>query len=168
MEKLLLYCTKATPYLVQGLAKPMHTLDANNPYNFNWKVVKKGFSNDRLNGKIVAECDCDLVEEIKRYVDADTRNVFYTDTEKDISDKAVGDLFNSKYAFHLSNIKLFSKPKNLSDFLHLKQPRGMTIVFDKNGNRYILIPMKSDELCDLLNGNASIVVKNYGLQNLCK
>ena len=58
--KALLYCTKAKPYLVQGLAKPMHTLDANNPYNFNWKVVKKGFSNDRLNGKIVAECEIDI------------------------------------------------------------------------------------------------------------
>lgn len=62
--KLLLYCSKAKPYLVQGLAKPMHTLVANNPYNFNWKVVKKGFSNDRLNGKIVAECDCEKNEKI--------------------------------------------------------------------------------------------------------
>lgn len=158
MEKLLLYCTKANPYLSKEIIDPPFI---ENEFCLN---ARQNIDHNRvLNGKIVAQCDCDLVEEIKRYVDADTRNVFYTDT-----DKAVGDLFNSKYAFHLSNIKLFSKPKNLSDFLHLKQPSGMTIVFDKNGNRYILIPMKSDELCDLLNGNASIVVKNYGLQNLCK
>lgn len=69
MSKILLYCTKAKPYLVQGLSKPFHTLDASNPYNFNWKLVEKGFSSDRLNGRIVAECDFE-VEEL-RIVDDD-------------------------------------------------------------------------------------------------
>ena len=58
--KLLLRCPKTKPYLVKGSIKPMHTLDTNNPYNFNWKLVDKGFSDDRLNGKIIAECDFEV------------------------------------------------------------------------------------------------------------
>ena len=127
MEKLLLYCTKATPYLVQGLAKPMHTLDANNPYNFNWKLVKKGFSNDRLNGKIVAECDCEK-EELTQ-LGCGEPMLFTTKTldslevckrsclkTEELSDYLYNQDKDSKgYALHISNIKVFDKPLELKD-----------------------------------------------------
>lgn len=61
--KLLLYCTKGKPYLLQGLAKPMHTKDTTNPFNYKWTLIEKQTSNT-LNGKIVGECDFE-VEEIR-------------------------------------------------------------------------------------------------------
>ena len=122
--KTLLYCTKAKPYLVQGLAKPMHTLDANNPYNFNWKVVKKGFSNDRLNGKIVAECDCDKVEEIvyngwwncyanNDSIESDNFDNDFACLSVEEMKKYLGD--KNGYALHISNLKIFDNPLELKD-----------------------------------------------------
>lgn len=133
MSKMLLYCTKAKPYLVKGLAKPNHTLDASNPYNFNWKLVKKGFSNDRLNGKIVAECDF-KVEKIRkgwgslngtRYF-RNSVNHYYPDYElekqsclsfDEINNYLKGALNeNCGYAIHIQNLHIFDKPKELSDY----------------------------------------------------
>lgn len=125
--KALLYCTKAKPYLVQSLAKPMHTLDAKNPYNFNWKVVKKGFSNDRLNGKIVAECEVET-EELTQ-LGCGEPMLFTTKTldslevckrsclkTEELSDYLYNQDKDSKgYALHISNLKIFDKPLELKD-----------------------------------------------------
>lgn len=130
--KTLLYCTKAKPYLVQGLAKPMHTLAANNPYNFNWKVVKKGFSNDRLNGKIVAECEIETeeIEDKVSYFDSwfneghhtktlsnkelEIRSCLsYQDLIKYLGDGEPNEVIG--YALHISNLKIFDKPLELKD-----------------------------------------------------
>lgn len=125
--KALLYLTKAKPYLVQSLAKPMHTLDANNPYNFNWKVVKKGFSNDRLNGKIVAECEVET-EELTQ-LGCGEPMLFTTKTldslevckrsclkTEELSDYLYNQDKDSKgYALHISNLKIFDKPLELKD-----------------------------------------------------
>ena len=230
--KLLLYCSKAKPYLVQGLAKPMHTLDTNNPYNFNWKVVKKGFSNDRLNGKIVAECDCEKVEKIscccvpyrnnnnlgyeyfldngvykvewkeninlvdeeKRYNNPENykedgvvfeRNDRYIDTmfkneelkKMCLSPQELLDyikLGNNGYALHLSNLKIFDKPKELEKFYKdsllkervYKAPQNMCHIYDSKGNVYILISIKPEWLCKILNGEKTIEVRKQIVKEL--
>lgn len=127
MSKILLYCTKAKPYLVQGLAKPNHTLDASNPYNFYWKLVKKSFSNDRLNGKIVAECDFE-VEELRLdnddplgayWYETETLNTFEVLEKSCLTDDELFDYlgeYNEGYAIHIKNLHIFDKPKELSQY----------------------------------------------------
>ena len=201
--KTLLYCTKAKPYLVQGLAKPMHTLDANNPYNFNWKVVKKGFSNDRLNGKIVAECEIEAEESEDKvsYFDSwfneghhtktlsnkelEKRSCLsYQDLIKYLGDGEPNEVIG--YALHISNLKIFDKPLELTDTYTRKctwdkcsrceygkegkincgtidiplsrAPQNMMRVWYK-GERYVLISIQSKWLCKSLNGEKTIEVR---------
>ena len=231
--KLLLYCSKAKPYLVQGLAKPMHTLAANNPYNFNWKVVKKGFSNDRLNGKIVAECDCEKAEKIscccvpyrnynnlgyEYFIDNGVykvewkENINLVDKEKrynnpenykedgvvfEKSDRYIDTMFKNEelkkmclspqqlldylklgdkgYALHLSNLKIFDKPKELNNFYILgndgfddflnKAPQNMCRVYDFK-DKYILISIRPEWLCKILNGEKTIEVRKQIVKEL--
>ena len=66
--KLLLYCTKAKPYLIQGFAKPFHTKDINNPFNYKWRLMNYK-SQNALNGKIVGECDFEVERIIYRETD---------------------------------------------------------------------------------------------------
>lgn len=102
-------------------------MKASNPYNFYWKLVKKGFSNDRLNGKIVAECDFE-VEEL-RIVDDDPLGAYWYETETlskyEVLDKSCltdDELFdylgeyNEGYAIHIKNLHIFDKPKELSQY----------------------------------------------------
>ena len=232
--KLLLYCSKAKPYLVQGLAKPMHTLAANNPYNFNWKVVKKGFSNDRLNGKIVAECECEKVEKIscccvpyrnnnnlgyEYFLDNGVykvewkENINLVDEEKiynnpenykedgvvfERSDRYIDSMFknedlkkmcispqqlldyiklgNDGYALHLSNLKIFDEAKELEKFYKdillkervYKAPQNMCHIYDSKGNVYILISIKPEWLCKILNGEKTIEVRRVVTNELKK
>ncbi len=129
--KLVLCCNKSKPYLVQGAAKPMHTLSATNPFNFSWKLVNKGFSNDRLNGKIIVECDfevepifCELFLRETIY-GRKPEYLYYTKTSDNI-EEALGlpyqyiDKYLEKnsysYALRLTNIHIFDKPKELFDY----------------------------------------------------
>lgn len=203
--KLLLYCTKAKPYLVQGLAKPMHTLDATNPYNFNWKLVNKGFSNDRLNGKIVAECDFE-VEKIK-YKHIKERDKFgilhneswfeykelnVTNYECDLASESGFDDSNKLFDFlsdylvdrdgyviNIKNLHIFDEPRKLYDCLiypkighryygceHLsKAPQNMMYV-ELDDIKYILISIRPEWLCKILNGEKTIEVRKKVLKEM--
>lgn len=133
MEKLLLYCTKATPYLV----KDEDCL--NNPYYTH--SSEQGSCGDTFNGKIVAECDCEKVEEIaytrtisniRNGYQYGNVNNFYTNSLslKDefqiktcLSESELMSYFKPKnhryekcgYALHLKNLKIFDEPKELSE-----------------------------------------------------
>ena len=132
--KLVICCTRAKPYLIQGAAKPMHTLDANNPFNFNWKLVNKDFYNDRLNGKIVVECDFE-VEKIfygetnenrflypEPYIPYDYHTNRLTETQLCYKSKLDINTLNeylkwkNGYAIHIKNLHIFDKPKELFDY----------------------------------------------------
>ncbi len=129
--KALLYVKKEKPYLVQGAAKPMHTLDVTDPFNFDWKLVNKGFSNDRLNGKIVAECDYE-VEEIfeELYGDLDWLHDYLPTTNtmsivtlerKSCLNREELCNYNGGYAIHVSNLNVFNKPRELNDYYTKKK-----------------------------------------------
>ena len=206
--KALLYCTKAKPYLVQGVAKPMHTLDATNPFNFNWKLVKKGFSNDRLNGKIVAECDYEVETYLteKSWFDQNLRVVNkkvcdgvakYSGTEymlNSVLNKSCltikeltnymnfeNDIIEQKelYAIHIKNLKIFDKPKELSEYYSnlqrwvdikaptiKKAPQNMCYAFDDDLQPYIIISIKPEWLCKILNGEKTIEVRKKVLKEM--
>ena len=58
--KALLYCMKNEPYITQGCAKPIHTLDWRNPYNYQWRVSINQSRYWNINEKIVAECEIEV------------------------------------------------------------------------------------------------------------
>lgn len=174
MIKLLLYCTKAKPYL------RVYPFDLSNSF---FQLTKDNFN--ALNGKIVAECDCDKVEKFYMENQGNFRHL------AEIMDKSclnTFDLINYQgendylYALHLSNVNVFDEPKELakhtldnnSDYYVkkwikkfdsfkgsalTKAPQNMCNVYDKNCNHYILISIQPQHLCKILNGEKTIEVR---------
>lgn len=110
--KLLLYCTKAKPYLF-----PMKE---NKPFELNSKCSKYG----SLNGKIVAECDFE-VEEIKNVYDG----LYETSISREqlykrscLSELLLDDYLQGKdgYAIHIKNLQIFDEPRYLDE---VKSPK---------------------------------------------
>lgn len=188
--KLLLYCTKAKPYLI---------------YDYYDNSCGKCITTDKiesyhLNGKIVAECECEKVEKIvatKWSVGCGCN--YYQFKTKDLLIKsrlnwvALTDYLQDQngYALHLSNVKVFDEPKELYEYdIKLtpqklvnpiskdsivisnitysctKAPQNMCNVYDKNCNHYILISIKPEHLCKILNGEKTIEVRKKILNSL--
>lgn len=167
--KLLLYCTKGKPYLLQGLAKPMHTKDTTNPFNYKWTLIEKQTSNT-LNGKIVGECDFEVEK-----MGLDTGeglvfdNGFNKESQLDLFEiaKYVGN--NYYYAIHIKNLHIYDSPRDLFHYTCVKGPRNMQYVYsayDKNEN--ILISINPEWLCKILNGEKAIEVRKKVLKRMVK
>lgn len=133
--KLLLYCTKAKPYLAD-FKGDYQTYSNGKELD---ELFDKGFNpNDImniLNGKIVAECDYEI-EEIK-YVEYADEWGYETDTlnEDDLIEKSClsgKQLFNylkhcneGGYAIHIKNLHIFDKPKELNKVYKIENIGGM-------------------------------------------
>lgn len=194
MERLLFYCTKAKPYI---------TYDS-----YDKRVWNTDLSELMLNGKIVVECEYDLVEVIK-YASYDC--TYYTNTidtfglpplllQKSCLDHDALDEYlkeDNGYAIYLKNVKVFDEPKELGEcemqvseidydtlscdsctmlkkdckecyynYRELrKAPQNMCYVGFK-GQKYILIPIKSQYLVHILNGEKTIEVRRKILNAL--
>lgn len=92
------------------------------------------------------------------------------------------------YALHISNLFIFENPVELSDYnvdnsadygsfgwafedneriTPLKKaPQSMMRVYDANGNKYILISIRSEWLCKILNGEKTIEVRRKVLKEM--
>ncbi len=169
--KLLLYCTKSNKKLFYDVVsqKYMYGLNGKND-NFN-----------SLNGYIVAECDFE-VEEIK--IDS----MYYTNTigEFTLQKRSClnsNDLFNylSKdkgYAIHIKNLNIFDKPRELNEcwkntnawiFSNEKlyvAPQNMRYCGDWNLKKAILISIRPEWLCKILNGEKTIEVRKKVLKEM--
>lgn len=178
--KLLLYCTKAKPYLI---------------YDYYDNSCGKCITADKiesyhLNGKIVAEVEIDKVEEIRMLQDNNMTYETKTLTEEQLLNKSclegyqlgnyLGILYENKcgYALHLTNLKVFDRPKELSEY----RKRLPTGDFQVLGNApqnmmnvceikyliedYILISIKPEHLCKILNGEKTIEVRKKILNGL--
>lgn len=225
--KLLFYCTKAKPYLRDYRGKAI----------FNRFVISptdRPFTSDDkqpiLNGKIVAECDCEKVEEIscccvpyrnknnlgyELFIDNGVykvewkeNNFNYENIEAykdegvvfERSDRYIDTMFknedlnkmclspqqlldylklgNKGYALHLSNVKIFDKPLTFerdyiykdtySNSLMPRAPQNMCRVYDRFGNKYILISIRPKWLCKILNGEKTIEVRRVVTNKLKK
>lgn len=173
MEKLLFYCSKAKSELF-STDKGFVLSDFGIGSHF--KDIYK------LNGKIVGMCDCDFVEEITCYSGYKTESL---STEELYKASCLSGMdmhrylrIRNGYALHLSNVKVFDKSKELSDYFQFqnccmnsfgglvddyypikKAPKNMCFAYDKNGNRFILISIKSKPLFEILNGSKTIEVR---------
>ena len=191
--KLLLYCTKAKPFIY---------------YDSDDKTVWKSHDIDKpnsyhLNGKIVAECECQKVEEIhisseKRLGEETKYHIYSSKEDEDLGNYYREDYIEKEtclkcneisnylnkgkgYALHLSNLKIFDKPRELNDFFKdifpklyekwedhriKKAPQNMCYCYDEEGNKYILISIRPEWLCKILNGKKTIEIRKQILNCL--
>ena len=183
--KLLLYCTKAKPYIgshteYNGERKQENGYRVYTPHNF--------YNKPYYNGKIVAECDCDKVEKwfwngwwncYAKNNGIDIRNLDDEDFEKSCLN--FGYLYdylfeNDGYAIHLSNLKILDKPLAFDkDYIYkdykgneliTKAPQNMCRVYDRFGNKYILISIRPEWVCKILNGEKTIEIRKQIIKEL--
>lgn len=175
--KLLLYCTKGKPYLYNT---HFTLIEDNSKFLFQVDKYKRYYLDNRerpiLNGKVVAEAECDLVEkydEEKLFEDLnEIRTSYYVaeyscvDLDELLSYKGNKDFI---YGINLKNVKSFDKPKELSEY-HTdnfqefifedtrvrKAPQNMMYCYDKKGNLCVLISIQPQWLCKILNGEKTI------------
>lgn len=201
--KLLLYCTKAKPYIgshteYNGERKQENSYRVYTPHNF--------YNKPYYNGKIVAECEVETEkfdfaserfcnfsdindiekynEEVEKYnAEINKHNILlkhsclnaiemvtYLDKEKLGQENLKG------YALHLSNLKIFDKPLAFDkDYIYKdykgnelisKAPQNMCRVYDRFGNKYILISIRPEWICKILNGEKTIEVRKQVIKEL--
>ena len=182
--KAILYCTKSTPYLV----KDDFPLENQPIYYIHYKKDPRCCGLP-LNGKIVAQCEVETEEiSLSEYPYYEDCSVCLLDTptlnhdelldKSCLSDNELDDyLINQKgYALHISNLKELNPPltfeknyiyKESSGFKRvLKAPQNMMKVYDRFGNKYILISVQSEWLCKILNGEKTIEVRKKVLKEM--
>ena len=182
--KILLYCTKNGRPLIytDEYRGGAYWEGYTQTYNRSKEEVSKIWGEEAiLNGRIVAECECDLVEVIK-YASYDC--TYYTNTidtfglpplllQKSCLDHDALDEYlkeDNGHAIYLKNVKVFDEPKELSDYGLKRAPQNMMWVWYK-GERYVLISIKPKWLCKILNGEKTIEVRRKilkGLKDLIK
>ena len=175
--KLLLYCTKAKPYLTM-------TTDFVSFKHFDCYNEDLGC----LNGKVIAECDFEVEKIIYRETEKNSYS-FGTETltpnellERSCMTtlelcKYIGSNPNWTkgdygYAIHIKNLHIFDTPKELSDFAHYideehtsvitKAPQNMMYAYEIDGcflKRNILISIRPEWLCKILNGEKTIEIR---------
>lgn len=167
--KLLLYCTKGKPNLWKPYEYEVFPYDEASWFYLGEQIINLDI---KVNGKIVAQCDCEKIETICPefgYLDAACEGGagYILDkaclTRQQLIDYGKGKWLN---ALHLSNLEVFDNPKKLSDFGVKKAPQNMMKCFDDKGNEYILISIRPDHLKNILNGKKTIEVRKKILKCL--
>lgn len=171
--KLLLYCTKVKPYLYKHFKGDYLLLNTYDKLCIN-------------NGKIVAECDCEKVEKwfwngwwecYAKNTDIDIQDINDEDFDKTcLNFERLNEYlkYENGYALHLSNLNIFYHPKELPEYFKddllkeriLKAPQNMCKAYDKNGNKYILVSIRPEWLCKILNGEKTIEVRKQIVNEL--
>lgn len=180
--KILLYCTKGKPYLYRTI------------YG-KWGTTNQTTAGAK-NGYILAECEVETEEiRLSAYSDyEDTIYLFDTPTLKNyeltqksyLSDDELGDyLTNEKgYALHIKNLKIFDKCYTPFEFGLLtkskeqmeyekaymfkyinKAPQNMMRAY-KKGQTYVLISIRPEWLCKILNGEKTVEVRKKVLKEM--
>ena len=180
MSKLLLYCTKAKPYLYQHFSKKF--------------ITSNTYDKDCIwNGKIVAECDFE-VEDLRILEDWLGGCWYETKTlsENEVLEKScltsydvyeyLGD-DNEGYAIHIKNLHIFDKPRIIKNYYNIaprtmqdcmnqkvlvKAPQNMCNTYDVYKNHYILISIRPEWLCKILNREKTIEIRKKVLKEMLK
>ena len=184
--KALLYCTKGMPALFYDVISKQYMYGIDTP--------RDRFSH-RLNGQIVAEVEIDEVNRIWYMTyEEDNRYDCLFFTEEELCFKSCLDHYNlhdylkgnNGYALRLTNLKVFDKPKDLSDYDVKRRtcqaiggdivrsitdscsnaPQNMCNVYDNQDNHYVLISIQPQHLCRILNGRKTIEVRRKVLNCL--
>lgn len=185
--KLLLYCCKQPLYLVKNECDGYF-------YTMDERTLNDYKNVETYNGKIVAECDFE-VEEIK-YIHIKERdeigilhnavwyeykgkNIWLSECDLSIKSCLTADeiddyLINkSGYAIYIKNLHIFKKPRELSYYFNEneeyieKAPQNMMYCYGKNtGEKYILISIRPEWICKILNGEKTIEIRKRVLKEM--
>lgn len=176
----LLYCTKAKPYIMKY--KDVKYKEIASFYNKQDLI-----DCELLNGTIPCECEIEVEDICSEKLDVGVgyEPLFYTETSDDITKGSCLTQFEIEnylgckeggevvgYAIHIKNLHIFDKPRELYDCLihpkiepryygceHLsKAPQNMMYV-ELDDIKYTLISIQPQELCRILNGEQTIVVR---------
>ena len=190
--KLLLYCTKGKPYLVYGCTnKYIMSYGYDTTYS---EEIKNNL--DCFNGEIVGECDYEVSEiELKQafYLNG---SLYITKRKEPFKYYSYIDLLKAsclqdnemlKYlgnkdgkAIHIKNLHIFDEPRELNYYYHNarkleKAPQNMMrvqelIKSDYKGaylvKDYVLISIRPEWLCKILNGEKKIEVRKKVLKEM--
>jgi predicted transcriptional regulator len=152
----------------------------------------------QLNGKIVGECDYEVEKiknfdtsfVIAKYLDYE-KDLAYTNAIAKDSCLNYYDLkkylgTKNGYANHIKNLNIFDKPKELQEYATLKKypggyekfvsveraPQNMMYVYDVNSDnpneKKVLISIRPEWLCKILNKEKTIEVRRVVLKEMLK
>ena len=178
--KLLLYCTKAKPML-RKLDKYFLGKHTDNYY---WKKGQTVPYN--VNGKIVAECDFEVERlQIVYGKGWETKTIKGTENIEKLTCLSRDELYQyckgNGYAIHIKNLHIFDKPRDIRNYYNiaartmadcmnqkalLKAPQNMCNAYDVYKNHYILISIKPEWLCKILNCEKTIEVRKKVLKEM--
>jgi len=187
--KALLYCTKAKPYLVERLPfnekKFYQCRKKNDYYSLNGKIVAECDYEVEEITTFEDYTGCEIYYETNR-VDYERLLQKSCLDNQQLDDYLYGD---KGYAIHIKNLHIFDEPKELSDYMNgrfeewdyrdlyelEKAPQNMQYVssfysdeIDRWGDTYILISIKPEWLCKILNGEKTIEVRKKVLKEMLK
>ena len=182
--KLLWYCTKSDLKLYKTRDGDYTTM----------KAKDNMFGYEELNGKIVTMSDFNVMniygninKDNQPYYEVHSWCLFHEDwiTEKSRlnHDKLVKYLGAYKglvgHAIYIKDLEIFKEPKELSDFYKVdktketeparnlkKAPQNMCYAFDCYGNKYVLISVRPEWLCLILNGIKDVELRKKVLKEM--
>lgn len=189
--KLLLCCTKQKPYLYREDDDTFKL--ENKQLNEDTNEYKKYYGLN--NGKIVAECDFEVEEIIKNELISPRIILDVIQTKLlqpiDLSRKSCLSSeelksYNPNFAIHIKNLNIFDKPRELSEFaykpkngywkecwLQLDRVNNMKYCYEKHpvnntvtDKQYIVISVKPEEMCRILNKEQNILIRKRVLKEL--
>lgn len=190
--KMLIYCTKSKSYLykTEDTTYPAYPIGYHTDKDLKLKLSNtKELAN--LNGKIVAECDFEAEHLYNAYSPYRENDIHYFDTDtlneaelikrSRLSNLELENYFKNKngYAIHIKNLNIFDKPRELFNycgktkknvFYHIQNaPQNMMYCYGKNtGEKYILISIRPEWVCKILNGEKTIEVRKKVLKEMIK
>lgn len=191
--KALLYCTKKAPYLVKDdfpyENEPIYFTHYKEPGScglpLNGKIVAEcDIETDAIDyyfrcGPLVnigAGFSPDFEEEgyvRRRFGNYEYDNKLFE--ESCLSYDQLDEYLKQKdgYALHISNLTKFSRPQDLVDYwswksnkLVRKAPQNMMRLADVGNDMYILISIRPEWLCKILNGDKTIEVRKKVLKEM--
>lgn len=124
--KCFIYCTKSGAGLMQTVYAPMH--EVGREYNNIQLACYKDYKyckdmRDCVNGKVIGEFVCDEIYEIRNLGgsfmisnDIALTNRIAKESCLDFTDMRAYLGNKGGYAWHISNLKIYNKPKSLNDF----------------------------------------------------
>ena len=144
------------------------------------EIEQLGIS-DILNGKILIQCDVEVEKIYAGNIDnqfditsEEYKNIISNDIKERLQPQVFGGLIG--YAIYLKNIDILEKPRDVSECdqhkrpaLQLKHlPRNMCECYNYYGWWNILITLTPQEMCNVLNGKQTIIVRKEIMEDRLK
>lgn len=187
--KLLLYCEKAIPYLYR---KDDDSFELSTKIKYeDISDYKKYYGLN--NGKIIAECDYE-VSTHNWYNDYNLfeklyyqENMMFNNENSCMSSRELvsylgnNNLKKDFYAIHIKNLHIFDEPIDIRNYYNiatrtmtdcmnqkslLKAPQNMCNAYDVYKNHYILMSIKPEYLCKILNGEKTVEIRKKVLKEM--